>query len=83
MANGEVERSHTHGFLNDDKKPGRKRPKVGDKDPNWKPKKKRPNPTPSKPETPKPKDGLNYNHRDYRGTRGAIDDADPPSSKKK
>jgi len=27
--------------------------------------------------------GLNYNHRDYRGTRGAIDDADPPSSKKK
>ena len=74
MANGEVERSHTHGFLNDDKKPGRKRPKVGDKDPNWKPKKKRPNPTPSKPETPKPK--VPYTHRDYRGTRGAIEDAE-------
>ena len=78
---GEVERSHVHGFLNDDKKPGRKRPKPGDKDPNWKPRPEkpkepkgpeRPDPKPKKPEKPK----LPYKHRDYRGTRGAIEDAE-------
>lgn len=58
-------------------KPGgttRKRPKVGDKDPNYKPRKPRkPSPT-SKPESPKKKKP-DYPHRDYRGTKGAIKDA--------
>ena len=63
----------------------RKRPKVGDKDPNFKPKK----PSPKKPKAEyrskakkpeKPK--LPYNHRDYRGTRGAIDDAEGVKRKK-
>ena len=71
----------------------RKRPKVGDKDPNWKKPEKGPPPkqitTPGKPgdsgpggahpgknppKKPKPKKPK-YNHRDYRGTDGAIEDA--------
>jgi hypothetical protein len=54
----------------------RKRPKVGDKDPNYNPdKKKKPSPRPEKKETGK-KSKPKYNHRDYRGTRGAIEDAE-------
>ena len=57
-------------------KPGgttRKRPKVGDKDPNYKPSKPRKPPTSSKP---KPKPGSKATvFRDYRGTKGAIEDA--------
>ena len=65
-------------------KPGgttRKRPKVGDKDPDYKPRKPRKK-TPRKP-AEKKKPELNYNHRDYRGTRGAIDDAEGVKRKDK
>lgn len=62
-------------------KPGgttRKRPKVGDKDPNYKPRKPRKKtPAPSKPAPKKPTKPTKpkYPHRDYRGTKGAIEDA--------
>jgi len=72
-------RSNAYGApIDGTPKPGtttRKRPKVGDKDPTYDPskkKKKRPAPPPAK----KKKDKLSYNHRDYRGTRGAIEDAE-------
>ena len=59
-------------------KPGsstRVRPKVGDKDPNYKPSKPRKKtPAPSKP-APKKPTKPKYPHRDYRGTKGAIEDA--------
>jgi len=51
----------------------RKRPKVGDKDPNWKPSKPRKPATSSKPPAKKKPSGSRF--RDYRGTEGAIDDA--------
>ena len=52
----------------------RKRPKVGDKDPNWKPKKPSKPATSSKPPVKKNKpSGSTF--RDYRGTKGVIDDA--------
>jgi hypothetical protein len=56
---------------------GRKRPKVGDKDPDYKPRKASP---PAAKKEKKPE--LNYNHRDWRGTRGAIDDAEGVKRKK-
>lgn len=61
-------------------KPGqsqRKRPKPGDRDPNYDPdkKKKKPSPPPKK-ETPPKDDKPKYPHRDWRGTRGAIEDAE-------
>lgn len=49
------------------------RPKVGDKDPNYKPRKPRKPPTSSKPKA-KP-GGRATVFRDYRGTKGAIEDA--------
>lgn len=53
----------------------RNRPKVGDKDPNYKPSKPRKKtPAPSKP-APKKPTKPKYPHRDYRGTKGAIEDA--------
>lgn len=51
----------------------RKRPKVGDKDPNFKASKSRKPPTSSRPPAKKPSGGPVF--RDYRGTQGAIDDA--------
>lgn len=65
-----------HGAPMGTPKPGgttRQRPKVGDKDPNYKPRKPRKPPTSSKP---KPKPGSKATvFRDYRGTKGAIEDA--------
>jgi hypothetical protein len=52
----------------------RQRPKVGDKDPSYKPGARRKPSTPSKPAVAKKKKPK-YNHRDYRGTAGAIEDA--------
>jgi hypothetical protein len=65
-----------HGSPMSTPKPGgttRKRPKVGDKDPNYKPSKPSKPPTSSKP-TPKPGSRATT-FRDYRGTKGAIKDA--------
>ena len=58
----------------------RKRPRVGDKDPNYKPPKKEARkPRPKKPVAKKPKGpqaGAGSKFRDWRGTRGAIEDAE-------
>ncbi len=66
-----------HGAPMDRPKVGastRKRPKVGDKDSNFKPSKRRKPPTSSKPPVKKSKpSGSTF--RDYRGTKGVIDDA--------
>ncbi len=60
----------------------RKRPKVGDKDPNYKPKKPRKPPTSSKPKPAKRKQGVGSTYRDYRGTMGAVEDAQRRKKKK-
>jgi len=67
-----------HGSPLSTPKPGgttRKRPKVGDKDPNYKPRKPRKPPTSSKPKTPKKPGSGGSTFRDYRGVDGAVDDA--------
>lgn len=51
----------------------RKRPKVGDKDPNYKPRKPRKTPPPTKPPPAKKPSGSTF--RDYRGVDGAVEDA--------
>ena len=61
----------------------RTRPKPGDKDPNYKPKKPAPKqpskaPAPKKPAPKpkaKPKSGTGSTFRDYRGVDGVVDDA--------
>jgi hypothetical protein len=70
-----------HGSPTSTPKPGgttRKRPKPGDKNPNFKPPSKPSKPPmSSKPKVPQAKPGKpSYPHRDYRGTKGAIDDAE-------
>lgn len=70
-------------------KPGqttRKRPKVGDKDPNYKPPSKKPKKEGAARRTPAAKppkkdDGVDYNRRDYRGVDGAVEDAEKGKKK--
>jgi len=76
------EKSNHYGPPLSTPKPGgttRKRPKPGDKDPDYKKpaKKKR---APSKPTTKKPSKP-SYNKRDYRGVDGAVDDANKGKKK--
>jgi len=84
---------HSHGAPIDRPKPGqttRKRPQVGDKDPNYKPpaaapkRPKRP-PSPKKPpdtaKRKKPDADPGYNRRDYRGVDGAVEDAEKGKKK--
>lgn len=76
-------RSNSHGAPLETPKPGqttRKRPKVGDKDPTPRKKSTR-QPTSSKPVEEKKKTGGPV-FRDYRGTRGVIDDATGVKKKK-
>lgn len=68
---------HSYGSPLSTPKPGgttRKRPKPGDKDPNYSPEASKPKPRP-KPEAAKRKKP-DYNKRDYRGVDGAVDDAE-------
>lgn len=83
-AGGQVQRRFAdggavHGSPMSTPKPGgttRRRPRPGDKDPNYTPPNSRPRRPRSSRPAPNPKpSGPSYPHRDYRGTEGAIDDA--------